>query len=89
MDLTRNGGYMKKLIKILLAVGAVIGGIMGVLYFLDKRKDEDLEDFDDDDFDDIFQDEEDDRDYVTLDFEEDKTESEEKDSEPEETKEFE
>lgn len=59
---------MKKLFKVLLAAGAVIGGIMGVLYFLDKRKSEAYDDFEDDDFDDIFE-EDDDRDYVTLDFE--------------------
>lgn len=83
---TRNGGYMKKLIKLLLAVGAIIGGVVGVLYFLDKRKNEDLEDFDDDDFDDIFQDDDDDRDYVTLDLEEEDTEENEKEEEAKEDK---
>lgn len=73
---------MKKLIKFLLAAGAVIGGVMGVIYYLDKRKGDDFEDFDEDDFDDIFDD--DDRDYVTLDFEEEKAKKEdEEDSEEE------
>lgn len=62
---------MKKFMKVLLGAGAVIGGIAGVLYFLDKKKaDDDFADFDDDDFDDVFDDDDDDdRDYVTLDME--------------------
>lgn len=63
---------MKKFLKFVLALGAIVGGIAGVLYFLDKRKDiEDFEDFEDEEFEDVFEDEEDDddRDYVTLDFE--------------------
>lgn len=70
---------MKKLVKCLVAVGAMIGGVAGVLYFLDKKKGEEaFDDFDDTEFDDVFDDEEeeeDNRDYVTLDFE-DETEEE-------------
>lgn len=72
---------MKKFLKFILGVGAVIGGVAGVLYFMDKRhEDDDVDDFDDDDFDSIFDDDDmdddgvddddaDDRDYVTLDLE--------------------
>ncbi len=67
---------MKKLLKFVLGVGAVVGGVAGVFYFLDKKKKDEFEDFDDDDFDDVFEDdeEEDDRDYVTLDFDGDQAE---------------
>ena len=62
---------MKKVFKCLLAVGAVVGSIAGVLYFLDKKKSED-------EFDDVFEEEEDDsRDYVTLDLEKEAEEQEE------------
>ncbi len=67
-----NGGFvMKKLLKLILGVGAVAGTVAGIFYFLDKKNKDEFEDFDDDDFDDVFQDdeEEEDRDYVTLDFE--------------------
>ena len=61
---------MKKFLKVVLALGAIIGGIAGVLYFLERKNDEeDFDDFEDVDFEDVFEDEEDDRDYVTLDFE--------------------
>ncbi len=61
---------MKKLLKFVLGVGAVAGTVAGVFYFLDKKKKDEFEDFDDDDFEDVFQDDdEEDRDYVTLDFE--------------------
>jgi hypothetical protein len=61
---------MKKFMKLVVAVGAVVGGAAGVLYFLDKKKsDEMYDDFDDDAFDDVFDDEDDERDYVTLDME--------------------
>ena len=62
---------MKKVIKCLIAVGAVVGSIAGIMYFLDKKKSEDdFDDFDDEDFDEVFEEEEDDsRDYVTLDLE--------------------
>lgn len=62
---------MKKFLKFILGVGAVVGGIAGVLYFLDKKKEDAFEDFDDDDLDDVFSDDGEDRDYVTLDFDED------------------
>jgi len=67
---------MKKILKVLVAIGAVVGGIAGVMYFLDKRRDDDFDDFDDMDFDDVFEEEEDgdDRDYVTLDFGDGETE---------------
>lgn len=59
---------MKKLLKIFVAFSAIIGGIAGILYFLDKKNsDEKFDDFDDADFDDVFG-EDDSRDYVTLDF---------------------
>jgi hypothetical protein len=71
-----NGGLeMKKLLKFVLGVGAVAGTVAGVFYFLDKKKKDEFEDFDDDDFEDVFQDDdEEDRDYVTLDFEGEETE---------------
>lgn len=59
---------MKKLLKVLAATGAIIGGVAGVLYFINKKNQEDdFDDFDDAEFDDVFN-EEDGRDYVTLDF---------------------
>jgi hypothetical protein len=69
---------MKKVVKCLLAVGAVVGSIAGVLYFLDKKKNEDeFDDFDDAEFEDVFEDEEEDsRDYVTLDLEKEAEEEE-------------
>lgn len=71
---------MKKFIKFVMGVAALAGTVCGVLYFLQKvlgwdifKKDED-DDYDTDDFDngydDISDDEEqDDREYVTLDLE--------------------
>lgn len=70
---------MKKLFKFIIALSAIIGGIAGALYLLDKKREAEYEDFDDEDMDDIFDDDETDRDYVTLDFEkkeEDGTETE-------------
>ncbi len=69
---------MKKVVKCLLAVGAVVGSVAGVLYFLDKKKNEDeFDDFDDAEFEDVFEDEEEDsRDYVTLDLEKEAEEEE-------------
>lgn len=65
---------MKKLLKFILGVGAIAGSVAGILYLLDKKKDE-FEDFDDDDFDEVFDDEEqEDRDYVTLDIEKEQKE---------------
>lgn len=67
---------MKKFLKGLVALGAIVGGIAGVLYFLDKKKqEEDFDEFDDAEFDDVFDDEEDNRDYVTLDLEKDAEEA--------------
>ena len=69
---------MKKFLKFVVGVAAVAGSVAGVLYFWDKRKTELEEDDFDDDFDDIFEDENDDsdRDYVTLDIgEEEETEA--------------
>lgn len=62
---------MKKLVKFIIAIGAVVGGAAGVLYFLDRKKnEEDFDEFDDSEFDDVFEDDEEDgRDYVTLDLE--------------------
>ena len=61
---------MKKFLKVILGAGAIIGGIAGVLYFIDKKKeDDDFEEFNDEEFDDIFEDETEERDYVTLDLE--------------------
>lgn len=59
---------MKKLFKFIIALSAIIGGIAGAFYLLEKKHEAEYEDFDDDDIDDIFDDEAD-RDYVTLDFE--------------------
>lgn len=61
---------MKKFIKFLLGVGAVIAAIGGIMYFLKNVLMKDyLDDYDDDDFDNDLYDEEDsedDRDYVTI-----------------------
>lgn len=63
---------MKKLFKFVLGVAAIAGSIAGVIYLLDKRKeDDDIDEFDDDEFDDIFAEKTEDRDYVTLDIDED------------------
>lgn len=63
---------MKKLFKVIAGIGAVVGGVCGALYIMDKYKkdNDDFDEFDDDEFDDVFADEEDgDRDYVTIDLE--------------------
>ncbi len=60
---------MKKFLKFLLGAGAVFAVIGGVLYFLKNILMKDyLEDYDDDDFDnDLYEeDENEDRDYVTI-----------------------
>lgn len=71
---------MKKIVKVLVVVGVIIGGVAGILYFLDKKnKEDEFEEFDDAEFDDVFE-EEFGRDYVTLDFDnkaENETETEE------------
>ena len=75
---------MKKFLKFVVGVAAVAGSVAGVLYFWDKRKTELEEDDFDDDFDVIFEDENDDsdRDYVTLDIgEEEETEAKEESTE--------
>ncbi len=63
---------MKKFIKFVLAVAAAAGVVLGALYVLKKYFGfGDEEAFaDEDDFDDVFADEVDDREYVTLDIEE-------------------
>lgn len=59
---------MKKLLKFLLGLAAVAAAIGGILYFLKNVLMKDyLDDFDDDDFDnDLYDEEDDNRDYVTL-----------------------
>lgn len=59
---------MKKFIKFLLSLTAVAAAIAGVLYFFKNILMKDyLDDYDDDDFDnDLYDEEEEDRDYVTL-----------------------
>ncbi len=60
---------MKKFLKFLLGVGAVVAAVAGALYFLKKVLMKDyLEDYDDDDFDnDIYEeDDSEERDYVTI-----------------------
>ncbi len=60
---------MKKFLKFLLGVGAVVAAVGGALYFLKKVLMKDyLEDYDDDDFDnDIYEeDDAEERDYVTI-----------------------
>lgn len=62
---------MKKLMKFLVSVAAIAGTVYGVLYIAKKYfAEDDDEDFDMDDFEDVFADEADDREYVTLDLEE-------------------
>ncbi len=59
---------MKKIFKGLVVIGAIVGGAAGAVYLLSRKNKDDFGDFDDEDFEDIFaEDEEDDRDYVTLD----------------------
>ena len=59
---------MKKLLKFLLGLAAVAAAIAGVLYFVKNILMKDyLDDYDDDDFDnDLYDEDDDDRDYVTL-----------------------
>ncbi|MCH5264675.1 MAG: hypothetical protein J1F02_02165 [Lachnospiraceae bacterium] len=59
---------MKKFFKFLLCVSAAIAAIGGVLYFLKNILMKDyLDDYDDDDFDnDLYDEEEENRDYVTI-----------------------
>ena len=63
---------MKKFIKFVFAVAAAAGVVIAALYVMKKYfgvwEDEDF--LEDDDFDDVFADEVDDREYVTLDIDE-------------------
>ena len=75
-----------RLLMVTAALGAVAGG---VYYYLKGRDTLMDDDFDDDDFDDVFGDEEDDRDYVTLDLGDEEDVEEEQKEEPEEDSELE
>ncbi len=59
---------MKKCLKFLLAVIAIGGAIAGAVYFLKNVVMKDyLDDYDDDDFDnDLYDEDDDDREYVTI-----------------------
>lgn len=59
---------MKKSLKFLLGLTAVVAAVAGVLYFFKNILMKDyLDDYDDDDFDnDLYDEEDEDRDYVTL-----------------------
>lgn len=59
---------MKKFVKFLLGLTAVAAAVGGILYFLKNVLMKDyLDDYDDDDFDnDLYDEDDDDRDYVTL-----------------------
>lgn len=59
---------MKKFFKFLLGLTAVVAAVGGVLYFLKNVLMKDyLDDYDDDDFDnDLYDENDDDRDYVTI-----------------------
>ena len=59
---------MKKFFKFLLGLAAVAAAVGGILYFLKNILMKDyLEDFDDDDFDnDLYEEDDSDRDYVTI-----------------------
>lgn len=63
---------MKKFIKFVLAVAAAAGVVLGALYVLKKYFGFGEEEAfsEEDDFDDVFADEVDDREYVTLDIDE-------------------
>lgn len=67
---------MKKFIKFVFAVAAAACVVLAALYAMKKYFGfgEDEEFLEDDDFDDVFADEVDDREYVTLDIDEDTTE---------------
>ena len=74
---------MKKFCKFLMGVVATAGVVLGALYVLKKYFGcEESEDFEEEEFDDVFADEVDDREYVTLDIdEEDSQETEETEEE--------
>ena len=66
---------MKKCLKFLMGVAATAGVVLGALYVLKKYFGcEESEDFDEEEFDDVFADEVDDREYVTLDIDEEESE---------------
>lgn len=73
---------MKKLLKFIVAIAAAAGIVLGVLYVLRDRLgfNTDADDAEDTDFDEVFADEVDDREYVTLDIDQE----EEQDGETEE-----
>lgn len=65
---------MKKCLKFLMGVAATAGVVLGALYFVKKYFGcEGAEDFDEEEFDDVFADEVDDREYVTLDIDEEES----------------
>ena len=69
---------MKKFVKFLLGLTAVAAAVGGILYFLKNVLMKDyLDDYDEVDFDNDLYDEEDDRDYVTLNSDEDSADEEE------------
>ena len=59
---------MKKFVKLILGLTAVAAAVGGILYFLKNVLMKDyLDDYDDDDFDnDLYDEDDDDRNYVTL-----------------------
>lgn len=81
---------MKKFLKFLLGLTAVAAAVGGILYFLKNVLMKDyLDDYDDDDFDnDLYDEEDDNRDYVTLNSDAEKEEvkdsAEEDEAEPDE-----
>ena len=65
---------MKKCFKFLMGVVATAGVVLGALYFLKKYFGcEYSEDYDEEEFDDVFADEVADREYVTLDIDEEES----------------
>ena len=69
---------MKKLLKVILGLATAAAAVAGVVYFLKKVVMKDyLDDYDEDDFDNDLYAEEDDRDYVTLNSDEDSADEEE------------
>ncbi len=59
---------MKKFLKFSLGLSAVVAAVAGILYFFKNILMKDyLDDYDDDDFDnDLYEEEDEDRDYVTI-----------------------
>lgn len=76
---------MKKVLKCLVSIAAVAGVVLGALYVLKTYFGcEEEEDFEEEDFDDVFADEVDDREYVTLDIDEEEADAENEAEEAEE-----